>query len=158
MKPEHREPGIIESAREEDWRGEGQPPNTVNLMIKFQGSGQGFGGLQLSDNKMRRAFVDALCDTFAVHKLELLVGLPCVALRNFSTWNSSIVGIESVETGRVFLVRDFQREVCGMKVKDPLEEAQDDLRRSISRCYSDIDRFTRELQTIGNDYAAHHKD
>lgn len=156
FKPGHREAGIITYAREENFRDDG-PPNTIGVGVKLvDGGQQGYGGLFLPDAPDRKAFIDALCDTFAVHKLSLLEGKACMALRNFSTWNSPIVGLESIDTGKVFLSRTFQRERMKMKPEHPLVEAQASINRSIKRCYEEIKRHERELQTIGGDYAEHH--
>ena len=69
MNSKHREFGTIVSAEESHWRGEGGPPDTVWVYLKFGSSGQGFGGLMLSSAESRTAFIEKLCYAFNVSSL-----------------------------------------------------------------------------------------
>lgn len=118
----HRQLGMITSAKEANWRGEDGPPNTVWVYLDFDGSGQGFGGLALQDNKGRQAYISQLCATFGVSTLDQLAGKKCYALRSFSGWGGTIEGLESVDTGTRFTFTNYRRS-RGYDAPSPLDEA-----------------------------------
>jgi hypothetical protein len=108
MQDGRRELGTIESA---EIRDTDHGCLSVEVYIKFRGSGQSFGGLALQhlddnnkpeDDKLINDYIKSLCETFGVQSLKDLAGLKCYALRPTDNLNEYIVGIESVNTGKRF--------------------------------------------------------
>ena len=54
---------------------------SVWVIVKFKGSGQGFGGLYLNTEKLLESFVNSLMQPFNADYVEDLVGKKCYALR-----------------------------------------------------------------------------
>jgi len=99
MKDGQRERGTIASIQEDTEPGR----ETLWVQIKL-GSGffQGFGGYYL-DADMRKQFLLDLSATFGGE----LINEECYALRYEGFFNDSIIGLESVRTGRIFTVRNW---------------------------------------------------
>ena len=146
----HRERGTIAKVRVEDFRGDGDKPNTVNVGIEFKSSYQGFGGLML-DEKNIKEFVSQLCYTFGVKKESELAGKECFALRAFSTWNEPIVGLESVDTGRKFTVMAF-RTSQGFESPTAYESEVKSLKNRIASAERQISDAENRLQKLASDY------
>lgn len=85
-----REKGKIASASIDDDHGH----HSVWLMLEFEGSGQGFGGIALGLPENGTALLDdyvaSICKTFGVSELKRLVGKECYALRCFDINNEPI--------------------------------------------------------------------
>lgn len=101
-KDRHRVPASIESV--EGPRREDHGILTTNVTIKAgYGYHQGFGGLDLCNQKLADDYVAALCKTFAVNKFSDLIGKKCFALYCFGEYNEPIEGLECADTGQRFL-------------------------------------------------------
>lgn len=70
---------------------------------------QGFGGLAL-DKKGVKNFLAELCLTFDVSNIKQLKGKRCWVLRSFGTFNETIEGLESKDTGRRFTITGFRKK------------------------------------------------
>jgi hypothetical protein len=153
MKDSHKEPGTIAKVRIENFRDDGADPNTVNVGIEFKGSYQGFGGLMLPTKALQDAFVNQLMSAFGVRKIQELAGKECFALRSFSTWNSPIVGLESVDTGRRFTISAF-RKSQGFNSPTPYEEEVESLNLHIASAERQIADSKKRLAVLASDYVA----
>lgn len=83
---------------------------TVQLMIDFDGGGQGFGGIALQTTELQDSFINDLCATFGVVLLEELENAPCYALRCWGHYNDRIEGLEALN-GKRFVISKWQTKM-----------------------------------------------
>ena len=150
MKDPRREQGVIAKVRVEGVRDDPEPA-TVWVGVEFKSSYQGFGGLYLPDAKSREAFIEQLCKAFGVKTKEELVGKECLGLRAFSTWNEPICGLESIDTGKRFTIRNF-RKSQGFGDRTRYEEEVESLENDIDRSLERIEQCKARLKTLQEDY------
>jgi len=113
---------IIEARVYTEYRGILTSYITVLIAIDFDDGGtQGFGGLWLIDDKTAKSYSDAICKVFKVESLSHLVGMKCYALRNFSTHNSEIVGLETLD-GKRFTRYAWRKKMFPEHTKHPLAD------------------------------------
>ena len=143
----YRQRGKIRSATMDNERCE-----TVNLMIEFAGSCQGFGGLALGGEHTRR-YIDDLCRTFGVSNLDRLVGLECFALRCFSAWNEHIEGLESID-GKRFVHSDWRRKYFPDRAPTPLDDRRKSLLSRADSLANQLKDNARQLAEIDADYVS----
>ena len=124
---------------------------SVWVIVKFKGSGQGFGGLYLNTEKLLESFVNSLMQPFNADYVEDLVGKKCYALRCWGHHNDSIVGLESFDTGRRFTI-DGWRKKMGFKFKNPLESRRDSLNLDIDSARRRIKECEKTLKTLEDNY------
>ena len=126
--------------------------DTVDLGIDFKGGGhQGFGGLCLNDKKFKDSFIKELCETFGVYDLQDIAGKECYALRCWDGWNEPIEGIESVDTGRRFVISVWRKKM-GCKDTDPLESKRDRYNRDIENALRRIKETIQYLKELDKGY------
>jgi hypothetical protein len=125
---------------------------TCSISIEFKGGGvQGFGGLCLNKDKLGISFVDDLCKTFGVKELDDLKDKECYALRCWDGFNDRIEGLESVDTGKRFIISNWRRKM-GFESLSPLEERRKSLNTDIEFAKQKIERCKKELKNLEKNY------
>ena len=125
---------------------------TCSISIEFNGGGsQGFGGLCLNEDKLGKSFVKDLCETFGVKELDDLKDKECYALRCWDGFNDRIEGLESVNTGKRFIISNWRRKM-GFKSLSPLEEKRNSLKTDIEYAKQRIERCKQELKILEKNY------
>lgn len=135
---------------------------TVQVGCDFGGSFQSFGGYMLGKHqkgdieagkRMQNAWIHELCATFGVETVDDLVGQKCFVLRDFNLHGEFIRGLESEETGRRFLAREFIKKYFpGIEVSDPLEQRLKDMKRDIDRMKKRIQEIRSSMETVASKY------
>lgn len=123
---------------------------TCSVHIEFDSGGaQGFGYLALGN--LLEDFVNDLCATFNVKNLKDLIGKKCFALRCFSGHNEPIDGLESIETGKKFIINHWRKKHFA-NTKTTLQDKIESLNNRINSNIRQIESFNKELEFIKTDY------
>lgn len=104
---------------------------TVTIGLKLDHFYQKFGGLVLEPHTADD-FVRQLCITFGVRGIDELVGEECYALYSFGRYHEPAEGLESVKTGRRFLLNTWCRMHYPKQTEDRLVHAQKRVKNEIA--------------------------
>lgn len=146
-----REPGTITSARFGSCS-DSPTHDTVWCQIDLHNGGtQGFGGYYLNDKDLLKAFERELTRAFGCRALKELAGKRCYALRHFGHLNDTIVGLESVDTGKRFTIYQFRRDMnLPGADKDPLEERVERCRKEVEWAKGRLEEAQLDLKNVRN--------
>ncbi len=152
MSKGYKEEGVIESVKIQDYRDDGDRPNTVWIFIDYVSGGrQGFGGLCLPTEKDINSFLLSVMTAFSVTDAKKLVGKRCYALKAFDTWNEDVVGLMSFDTGDKMTVNSW-RKSAGYPVKLIIDEKRESMRRSIENWRNRIWEEEKRLRELDQHY------
>jgi hypothetical protein len=142
-----KEKGIVESVSvgKED-----HGVNTVWVFLKFNCSGQGFGGLCLDGGPIQKDFIKEICNLFEVTNINDIVGKKCYALRCFDHFGSNIEGL--MVGKKKFTLTSWRRKHWPDETKTPLETKIDRLYSDIRWAERRIVEAKKELMVVKNKY------
>lgn len=124
---------------------------TTMVHLDLGGAHQGFGGLALNE-KLAESYVRDLCDTFAVERLEDLVGMHCYALYSWrGSLNYLIEGLECVHNGRRFL-HNVWRKKHFPETPSVYWQRFDAIERNIMFYERRIEELQKEQSTLADNY------
>lgn len=125
---------------------------TSYITIDFDSGGtQGFGGLNLGNKKIAKSYTDDICKAFGVKNLEDIVGMKCYALRNFSTWNEIICGLETLD-GKRFTHYAWRKKMFPEHTKHPLAEKLESLNDDLEYFKKKIEQTELEIAGISEKF------
>jgi hypothetical protein len=128
----------------------------VVVPVGFGGDEQAFTDLFLNSDEMS-LFVNGICDTFRVSKLEDLVGRNCFGLRCWGFHNDHLEGLEGAESRQRFVISDFYRKVLPhRKCATPIERRREYLQSRIECARQDLMRAEDDLEKVRACYVEWH--
>ncbi|MEM9073791.1 MAG: hypothetical protein AAGE52_35195 [Myxococcota bacterium] len=155
-----RERGVIKSVESQLDR---DYFHTVWVYLDLDGTHQGFGGLVLGRDEqgkrergkqMQATYLAELMTVFGVASADALVGSECFVLREMPRWNEPIVGLESANTGRRFIVRHFVEKYFPEAAAEgsPLELRRQRIAQSIECLRKRVREEQRELDSLESEF------
>lgn len=125
---------------------------TSYITIDFDNGGtQGFGGLYLLNDETAASYADAVCKVFGCKNMSYLVGKKCYALRNFATWNSDIVGLETLD-GKRFTHYAWRKEMFPDVTKHPLTDKISSLTNELARLKRRVEEKEQEIYSLSEKF------